>query len=134
MIQVGRDDLLRALKRLKGIAKQDILTSNLTPYPEFWKAHAEARRVEYANLIQLVEDADIEKACAFAFSTYSNLPGASEGDQIFAETKGREQAIEFFFRVVGIDVDQLRYARTENLELQTFLSNQPQIYYEYYHS
>jgi hypothetical protein len=134
MIQVGRDDLLRALKRLKGLAKQDILASDLTPYPQFWKAHAEARRAEYANLIQLVEEADIEKACAYAFSTYSTLPGVLEGDQVFAEAKGREQAIELYFRIVGVDVDQLRVARNEHLELQAFLSKQPQIYYEYYHS
>ena len=134
MIQVGREDLLRALKRLKGLAKQDILASDLTPYPEFWRAHAEARHVEYTNLIRLVEETDIEEACASAFSTYNNLPAASESNQIFAETKGKEQAIEFFFKVVGIDIEQLRFARNEHLELQAFLSNQPQIYYEHFHS
>lgn len=132
MIHVGREDLLGALKKFKGIAKQDILVSDLTPYPQYWKAHAEARRLEYSTLIQIVEESGIEKACAYAFSTYNNLPGASEGNQAFAEVKGREQAIELFFRVVGVDIHHLHDAKLNRDDFDTFFLGEPQIYYEYY--
>lgn len=134
MIQVGRDDLLKALKKFKGIAKQDVLLSDLTSYPQYWKAHAEARRMEYATLIGLVEEAGVEKACAYAFSTYNNLPGVSDGDQTFAEIKGREQAIEVFFQVVGVDIEHLKTAKYNHEDSGSFFVNEPQINYEYYHS
>lgn len=134
MIQIGREDLLRALKKFKGLAKQDILASNLTPYPEYWKAHAEARRSEYIKLIDLMEKTDIEEACAYAFSSYKSLPGAAEGDQVFAEIKGKEQALEMFFRVVGVEPSHLRNAKENFDEFQAFYLAEPQIHYETYHS
>lgn len=102
MVQIATDDLLRALKRCKGIAKQELLIKEPAQYNEARKAHAEARREIYAKLIDLVETSDIENACAFAFEKYQELTECDDPD-----VKGRLQALEMFFNVLGIDHNQL---------------------------
>lgn len=132
MIPIGREDLLRALKKFKGLAKQDILASDLTSCPEYWRAHAEARRSEYIKLIDLMEKTDIEEACAYAFSAYKSIQKAADGDQVFAEMKGREQALEMFFRVIGIEPSHLRSARENYDEFNAFYQSESRFNYEAY--
>jgi hypothetical protein len=126
MIQVGRDDLLRALKRFKGIAKQDLLVNDPTPKSDFLKAHAEARRETYTKLIDLVEESGIENACAFAFTEYQKLPLLDSEAAAEPVAKGHLQALEMFFNVIGIEADKLRGSRVERINLSQLLNLSPQ--------
>jgi hypothetical protein len=126
MIQICRDDLLRALKRCKGIAKQDLLPNNLIPQSDFRKAHAEARRETYTKLIELVEGEGIQDACVFAFSEYQSLPVLSPGENSDPSTKGHTQALEMFFNVIGIAADQIQTLHEGNKDFSQLLSYTPQ--------
>ncbi len=118
MVQVATDDLLRALKRCKGIAKQELLIKEPAQYNEARKAHAEARREIYAKLIDLVETSDIENACAFAFKEYQVLTEPNNDPGI----KGRFQALEMFFNVLGIDHNQLKEYKVNQDDIFQLLS------------
>ena len=124
MIEVSREDLVRALKRFKGLAKQDLLASELTADPAYWRTHAESRRTEYKKLIDLVETSGIEKACVYAFKTYQDL-NTGENEEDFGEYKGREQAIELFFHIFGIDPEKLRIARKKRKNYEEFSCQYP---------
>ncbi len=130
MIQISREDLLLALKRFKGIAKQDLLPHNLDPHSDYWKTHAEARRETYAKLIELVEGEGIEKACVFAYSEYQNLPVISSSNDNPA-VKGHLQALEMFFNVVGIAIDMIRKMIEEHKELSQLIHFTPQFQEDY---
>lgn len=127
MVQIAADDLLRALKRCKGIAKQELLIKEPTQFNEFRKAHAEARREIYTKLIDLVETSDIENACAFAFKEYQPLSESSDDPTL----RGRIQALEMFFNIMGIDRNQLNECKMNNLDFCQLLSitSQPTIDY-----
>lgn len=122
MVPIAADDLLRALKRCKGIAKQELLIKEPAQFNEVRKAHAEARREIYAKLIDLVETSDIENACAFAFKEYQSL-AESSNDPII---RGRTQALEMFFNILGIDREQLNEYKTNQIDLIQLLSATPQ--------
>jgi len=113
MIQIATDDLLRALKRCKGIAKQELLIKEPTQFNEVRKAHAEARREIYTKLIDLVETSDIENACAFAFKEYQSLAESSSDPNV----RGRSQALEMFFNILGIDRNQLNEYKTNEFDI-----------------
>lgn len=118
MVQVAADDLLRALKRCKGIAKQELLINEQTQYYEARKAHAEARREIYNKLIELIETSDIENACVFAFNEYRSLSERNDDPVI----RGRSQALEMFFNIIGIDSDRLKEHKTNNHDLHQLLN------------
>lgn len=118
MIQIRQDDLIKALKSFKGLAKQDLLDNHHTPENDFRRAHAEARREIYGRLIEITEQSGIEQACAFAFTQYQNLPEKSAGP----DGCGHTQALEMFFNVIGIDPLKLRDSKKEKLPLDALLS------------
>lgn len=122
MIEVGRDEILRALKRFKGIAKQDLLATGSNSISEFWKTHAEARRETYTKLIDLVEESGIENACVFAFTEYLSLP-ATPGKEADPVVDGHFQALEMFFNVIGIRSDRLRSSKMEKTNLSQLLNS-----------
>ena len=122
MVQIAADDLLRALKRCKGIAKQELLIKEPAQFNEVRKAHAKARREVYTKLIDLVETSDIENACAFAFKEYQSL-AISSNDPII---RGRAQALEMFFNVLGIDRDQLNEYKTNQIDIFQLLNTTAQ--------
>ncbi|HEY8392640.1 MAG TPA: hypothetical protein VIL83_07940 [Capillibacterium sp.] len=106
MCQVEEEDLVRALKRFKSLAKQDLLTSALTDDPHFWKTHAEARRNEYSRLLELIESAGVEEACVYAWRRYQKFRLAVGPDQS-PEQAGARQALELFFKVIGVTPGRL---------------------------
>ena len=112
MVQVDGEDLLRALKRFKSLAKQDLLASELTPDPVYWKTHAEARRTVYNRLINLIESSGSEKACVCAFDTYEGLQETKET----GEQQGLKQAIELFFQIIGISPEKLKRMRENKVK------------------
>lgn len=122
MVQIATDDLLRALKRCKGIAKQELLVKEPAQYNEARKAHAEARREIYTKLIDLVETSDIKNACAFAFKEYQDLEESNNDPAV----KGRFQALEMFFNVLGIDHNQLNDYKINQIDIFQLLSTATQ--------
>ena len=123
MIQISQDDLLRALKRCKGIAKQDLLPSSSIPQSDFRKTHAEARRETYTKLIELVEGEGVQDACVFAFTEYQSLPELSMAGSDPA-TQGHTQALEMFFNVIGIDRAQMKMLHNGSIDFHQLLDYQ----------
>ncbi|MCR4403325.1 MAG: hypothetical protein NUW12_11240 [Firmicutes bacterium] len=114
MIQLNAEDVIRGLKRLKSLAKQDILISSLAPNPEAWIKMATARKQKYETLIAMVEQYGVPGACEIALEEYASLPATDGGDSadIDPHTKGEEQALEVFFKTIGVDGRALKDART----------------------
>lgn len=120
MIQIGRDDVLRALKSFKGLAKQDLLITN-PPQSEYIRTHAEARREIYAKLIDLVEESGIENACVFAFSEYCKLCNVLDSHNNDPVIKGHSQAFEMFFSIFGITANKLRTSKENEVSINQLL-------------
>lgn len=114
MVVVGQDDILRALKHFKRIAKQELLVNDSLPQTEIRKAHAEARRVIYSKLIQLIEASGVENACVFAFNEYLGLPDSHQDNLLNSLIYGQTQALEMFFNIIGIQDEQLHKFKIEN--------------------
>ena|SRR5690625_2954766 len=111
MMDVTAKDALRALKKFKRLAKQDLLASELMAEPQFWRQQAEARRATYDVLMQLVEDEGVEAARRYAVDELAALPllrstgsddaeGARDGN-VTAAGKGKRQALEMFVSLLG---------------------------------
>jgi hypothetical protein len=100
MCDVEREDLVRALKKFKSLAKQDLLASELTNDPIFWRTHAEARRKEYSRLIDLIEISGVEKACVYASTSFKQYTANNTAEN--PELAGSLQALELFFRIAGM--------------------------------
>lgn len=130
MVQIERDDLVRALKSFKGLAKQDLLADETGSQAEYRKTHAVARREIYTKLIDLVESSGIQNACVFAFQEYRDLMadggfltgGHPTTDPI---SSGHFQALEMFFNVLGVGNDQLRSCLDESFNLDQILDASP---------
>lgn len=108
MIQLSEDDVVKGLKRLKSLAKQDILASALAPDPKFWAEYASARKEEYEGLIELVNENGVEEAFSIASEEYEELKRAQaqgEGEEKTNSPvlKGRLAALELFFKMLGAD-------------------------------
>jgi hypothetical protein len=115
MIHLAREDVLRGLERFRSIAKQDFLASNLTDNPEFWATQAAARREQYDKLIELVKSAGVPAAIEKAVEWYSAIPPLHDEPEFsHAELRGTKQALEVFFKAVGIDRKTIREARGQN--------------------
>lgn len=126
MVQIGNDNIIRALKGFKGIAKQELLTPETTPQAQYRKTHAEARREIYTKLIDLVEQSGIENACVFAFSEYRELPISEKlENEIDPVASGKVQALEMFFNVMGLQADQLRQLKSEKVDFSQVLTSSP---------
>lgn len=121
MIQVAKDDVLRALKKCKRLAKQDLLASGLTSDAGYWSAHAEARRKTYDELMQQVEEEGVEAAYERAMEAYAALP-LPDIDESPVEIKARHQALEMFFTILGVDVgaavEQQRMGAADKVPLE----------------
>ncbi len=124
MIPVRQEELVKALKGFKGLAKQEMLLDNkVTPDPIIRKIHAEARRETYIRLMDLVESSGIENACIFAYNEYLRIP---ESDQRNNDPKasGHSQAYEMFFEILGILPEKLQEAKIKKLSIdQVLLTN-----------
>ncbi|MFO7265388.1 MAG: hypothetical protein FWJ73_03820 [Limnochordales bacterium] len=100
MFTISPGDVLKALKRCKRLAKQDLLASELTSDPEFWREHAQARRATYDALMALVESEGVDAAHRYAMQESAALPLA-DSEEDTAATKGKRQALEMFFCIIG---------------------------------
>jgi len=118
VVQLNAEDVIRGLKRLKSLAKQDILVSSRAPDPELWLRTATARKEKYEALITLVEEHGVERAYQIALEDYASLvASAPDSDGSLSYAKGEEQALEIFFRTLGQNGDALQYARSNRVEV-----------------
>ncbi|MEA4882239.1 MAG: hypothetical protein VB144_01025 [Clostridia bacterium] len=116
MIHLAREDVLRGLERFRSIAKQDFLASSLTENPEFWSAQAKARREQYDRLIEIVQSSGVPGAIEQGIEWYNELPLLHEEPEFSQpEARGRKQALEVFFKAVGIDRKTIKDARGQKL-------------------
>lgn len=111
MIRVTARDALQALKKFKRLAKQDLLASELTDAPHFWRQQAEARRATYDVLMELVENEGVEAAHRFAVDELAALPLFGSGDNGednpgSATQQGKQQALQLFVSLLGTEEEQ----------------------------
>jgi hypothetical protein len=113
-VVLNSEEILRGLKHYRRIAKQDVLRAPETPNPEAFRRHAEARREVYALLAERAETYSPDEVVDHALDLYRNLPFVNgTAEDAHAETKGRENALENFFLMVGLDPKVRREARKE---------------------
>ena len=117
VVQLNAEDIIRGLKRLKSLAKQDILISSRAPDPELWMKTATARKEKYAALITLVEEHGVESAYQIALEGMTLVASGQEREGNLPHMKGEEQALEIFFRTLGLSDDTLRNTKVEQVEV-----------------
>lgn len=108
------EEILRGLKHYRRIAKQDVLRAPETPNPDAFTRHAEARREVYALLAERAEAVSPDEVVEEALGIYRELPfvnGSAETEH--PEVKGKENALENFFLMIGLDPKVRREARKE---------------------
>ena len=112
------DQLLQGLKHYRRIARQDLLRAPETPHPDAFRVHAEARRALYVGLEQWASEHGPQGVIDFALEQYRALPfttGTAEHEH--PELKGRENGLENFFLMVGLDPKMRREARNARPKL-----------------
>ncbi|MER3479389.1 MAG: hypothetical protein C4327_02615 [Meiothermus sp.] len=111
-ITLSTEEIVRGLKHYRRIAKQDVLRSPETPNPEVFKRHAEARREVYAQLAEIAELYGPEEVVGQAIHLYQALPFVTgTAEDAYPEIKGKENALENFFLMIGLDPKVRREAR-----------------------
>ncbi|MEF2280031.1 hypothetical protein V3W47_17190 [Deinococcus sp. YIM 134068] len=112
------DQILQGLKHYRRIARQDMLRAPETPHPDAFLLHAESRREVYAELSAHAGEHAPDEVIEYALDLYRRLPfvtGTPEPDH--ADVKGRENALENFFLLVGLDPKTRREARSKRPRL-----------------
>ncbi|MBI5813570.1 hypothetical protein [Allomeiothermus silvanus] len=111
-ITLSTEEIVRGLKHYRRIAKQDVLRSPETPNPEVFRRHAEARREVYAQLAEIAELHGPEEVVGQALNLYQALPFVTgTAEDAYPEIKGKENALENFFLMIGLDPKVRREAR-----------------------
>lgn len=119
-VVLSTEEILRGLKHYRRIAKQDLLRAPDTPDPEAFRLHAEARRGVYAELSQIAEVNSPDEVARAALSAYESLPFVTGSDRPeHTEIKGRENALENFFLMIGLEPRVRREARSRRPSLKT---------------
>jgi uncharacterized protein YbjQ (UPF0145 family) len=119
-VELAPDVLVDGLKRYRRIAKQDLLSISLSTHPEAAQIHAEARREVYAELAERAQTLSSDAVILHALELYTALPfvsGCAPLEQPFIQ--GREQALENFFVMVGLEPKMRREARSKRKRLET---------------
>jgi hypothetical protein len=112
------EQLLQGLKHYRRIARQDMLRAPETPHPDAFLKHAESRRELYVALGIHAEGHASDEVIAHALELYRQIPfvtGTPEHE--YPEIKGRENALENFFLLVGLDPKTRREARSHRPKL-----------------
>ncbi|WP_291425236.1 hypothetical protein [Deinococcus sp.] len=123
---MNTEQILQGLKHYRRIARQDMLRSVETSYPDAFMKHAEARREIYADLSSYAEQHAPADVIEHALELYRDLPfvtGTAAHEH--AEVKGRENALENFFLLVGLDPKTRREARSKRPKLGMAEAGEP---------
>lgn len=113
-IVLSSDEIIRGLKHYRRIARQDVLRAPETDDPETFRAHAEARRGIYAHLAEIADSKTPEDVVREALRCYRELPfvtGTANGEH--TEIKGKENALENFFLMIGLEAKVRREVRSQ---------------------
>lgn len=113
-VVLSSEEIVRGLKHYRRIAKQDLLLAGETDNPEAFRRHAEARRGVYAHLSEIAEVRSPAEVVQEALAAYKELPfvTGSEKDE-HTEIKGRENALENFFLMIGLEPKVRREVRSQ---------------------
>ena len=117
-IVLSSDEIMRGLKHYRRIARQDVLRSPETENPDAFRLHAEARRSIYAHLTDIAESKSPEDVVREALRCYRELPfvtGTADGEH--TEIKGKENALENFFLMIGLEAKVRREVRSQRPSL-----------------
>lgn len=112
-VVLSSEEIIRGLKHYRRIAKQDLLRAPETPDPDAFRQHAEARRNVYAELSELAELGSPAEVASAALAAYRQLPFVTGSDRPdHTEIKGRENALENFFLMIGLEPKIRREVRS----------------------
>lgn len=117
-VVLSTDEILRGLKHYRRIAKQDLLRADQAEHPDAFRRHAEARREVYAQLAEVANDGTPEDVARTALELYKSLPfvtGTPANDHV--DVKGRENALENFFLMIGLEPKVRREVRSQRPSL-----------------
>lgn len=113
-VVLSSEEIQRGLKHYRRIAKQDLLLATETDNPEAFRRHAEARRSVYAYLSELAETRSPNEVVQEALKAYQELPFVTGSeDDAHTEIKGRENALENFFLMIGLEPKVRREVRSQ---------------------
>lgn len=113
-VVLSSEEIIRGLKHYRRIAKQDLLLASESENPDAFRRHAEARRNVYAHLSQVAETRSPQEVVREALRCYQELPfvtGSSSPEH--TDVKGRENALENFFLLVGLEPKVRREVRSQ---------------------
>lgn len=108
------DEILRGLKHYRRIAKQDLVRADEAEHPDAFRRHAEARREVYAHLAEIAAQGTPEEVARSALALYKDLPfvtGTPAEEHV--DVKGRENALENFFLMIGLEPKVRREVRSQ---------------------
>ena len=112
-VVLSSEEIKRGLKHYRRIARQDLLRAEETDNPEAFKRHAEARRSVYAYLTEVAETKAPDEVAIEALKAYEKLPFVTgSDDDAHTEIKGRENALENFFLMIGLEPKIRREVRS----------------------
>ncbi|MEX2540489.1 MAG: hypothetical protein WD314_01735 [Trueperaceae bacterium] len=118
-VVLSSEEIIRGLKHYRRIAKQDLLLSAEAENPKSFRCHAEARRGIYSHLSHLAETRSPGEVVQEALRCYQELPfvtGTSSAE--YSDVKGRENALENFFLLVGLEPKIRREVRSQRPALR----------------
>ena len=113
-VVLSSDEILRGLKHYRRIAKQDLMRADDDGHPAAFRRHAEARREVYGRLARIAETGTPEDVARTALDLYKDLPfvtGTPVDDHV--DVKGRENALENFFLMIGLEPKVRREVRSQ---------------------
>jgi hypothetical protein len=120
-VVLSSEEILRGLKHYRRIAKQDLLLAGETENPEVFRRHAEARRAVYSYLSELALTMSPPEVVQEALKAYRELPFVSgSDDEEHTEIKGRENALENFFLMIGLEPKLRREVRSQRKPLSAY--------------
>jgi hypothetical protein len=119
-VVLSSDEMIKGLKHYRRIAKQDVLRATETERPDIFRTHAETRRDVYAQLTELAEKLSPSDVAKQALSYYQELPfvtGTAEEEHV--DIKARENALENFFLMIGLEPKIRREVRSQRPSLNS---------------
>lgn len=117
-VVLSSDEIIRGLKHYRRIAKQDLLRAPEAEDPERFRESAEARREVYARLTELAEKLSPADVAKEALKAYQELPFVTgSADHEFVEIKAKENALENFFLMIGLEPKLRREVRSQRPSL-----------------
>jgi hypothetical protein len=117
-VVLSSGEIIRGLKHYRRIARHDLLQAEQFDNPERYRQHAEARRDIYAHLAEVAATHPPPEVAREALRCYQQLPfvtGTPEDSH--NDIKGRENALENFFLMIGLEPKIRRQVRSQRSSL-----------------